>query len=252
MRPFIQHARKLVCLTVLVWTVAVQTGSAQDARATARAYQRLIDEAVVEFEASHFGEARALFARAHALTPNARTLRALGMVEFELRNYIDSSSYLEQALASQVKPLDGALRADTEQLLQRTRRFVGYLKLQVTPADAVLLIDGVATPYRAEHPLQLNIGEHTLELSAPGRHNERRTVQLVGGEERILQIALTPEQTAQPQESVPLRKNKWLWTGVGLAVVGLAVGLGVGLRRDDTRRPREAFGGDTGAVLVGP
>jgi hypothetical protein len=66
--------------------------------------------------------AREELRRAHAIFPNARTLRGLGMVEFELRSYVQSVQLLEQALAASVKPLDGKLRTDTEALLARAQR----------------------------------------------------------------------------------------------------------------------------------
>ena len=73
-------------------------------------YRDTVERAVLEFAAGHFEESRALFARAHALFPNARTLRGLGMAEFELRNYVIAIEHLEAALANQARPLDEDLR----------------------------------------------------------------------------------------------------------------------------------------------
>jgi hypothetical protein len=46
---------------------------------------------VAEFEAGHLEDSRALFTRAHSTQPNARTLRGLGIAEFELRKYVESA-----------------------------------------------------------------------------------------------------------------------------------------------------------------
>src|SRR5688572_888187 len=51
-------------------------------------YKRAVEEALKEYGLGHFEEARSLFRRAHGIYPNARTLRGLGMVEFELRHYV--------------------------------------------------------------------------------------------------------------------------------------------------------------------
>ncbi|MEY4512912.1 MAG: hypothetical protein RLZZ450_5034 [Pseudomonadota bacterium] len=49
-------------------------------------YRETIAEALIEYEAHNYLEARTLFERAHKLYPNARTLRGLAVVAFELRN----------------------------------------------------------------------------------------------------------------------------------------------------------------------
>ena len=82
-------------------------------------YRAAINEALAEYKAGHFEEARSLFAEAHGIYPNSRTLRGLGMTAYELRRYRESIEYLDEALSSPVKPLDGRLRNETESLLNR-------------------------------------------------------------------------------------------------------------------------------------
>ena len=68
-------------LTMLCAKAEAQTNESE--------YQRLVRQAIAEYAEHNFAEARALFARAHALEPNARTLRGLGMTAFELRSYAE-------------------------------------------------------------------------------------------------------------------------------------------------------------------
>ena len=42
----------------------------------------LIGDAVAEYDAGHFQEARALFRQAHERQPTARTLRGIGMLNY--------------------------------------------------------------------------------------------------------------------------------------------------------------------------
>src|SRR5262245_44240118 len=72
---------------------------AQASGGDAAAYRSAVDDAVSEFAAGRFEEARALFKRAHQLSPNARTLRGLGMTAFELRAYVQAIRELRAALA---------------------------------------------------------------------------------------------------------------------------------------------------------
>ena len=118
-------------------------------------YRTAINEALAEYKAGHFEEARSLFAEAHGIYPNARTLRGLGMTAYELRRYRESIEYLDGALASPVKPLDGRLRTETESLLSRAYRFVARLRLVLTPPNTLVGIDGHPGTPAPEKPLLL-------------------------------------------------------------------------------------------------
>lgn len=216
-------------------------------------YRATIREALAEYRARNFLEARALFAEAHRLLPNARTLRGLGMTAFELRSYRESIDFLQRALAHEVKPLEGGLRNETERLLKRAERFVAKLELTIEPPDARITLDGapIAGPEGGE-PLLLDIGPHELEFSADGYVSETRSIQVNRRKRESWTIALqplptptvasvpSPTEAAQASESAaapvrtpighddttamrPLRKNPWLWSGVGAAVVTVVV-----------------------------
>ena len=220
-------------------------------------YRATIREALSEYHAKNFPEARALFAEAHRMLPNARTLRGLGMTAFELRSYRESIGFLQEALASQVKPLEGSLRADTERLLKRAERFVGRLRVSLTPSDARILVDGSPVDVRDGEPILLEIGSHNVEFQAEGHAPETRTIEIKGRESDNWTVALTPlpppapvatprEVAEQAPESTgsapelappserehrPLRKNPWLWTGVGAAVLaGVVTGIALAVR----------------------
>jgi hypothetical protein len=228
-------------------------------------YAEAISGAIDEYQAGHFAEARALFMRAHALLPNARTMRGLGMVEFELRNYASSMHWLEQALACKVRPLDPALNAQTEQLLARARGFVGRFELRLRPSDARVLVDGAVAELGPDRVLELDVGDHLLEVRAPERASDRRTLHVNGGEWTALEISL-PEQarlTGEPSrsgrtepardqasEGGSLLASPWFWVAVGAVAVG-GVTAGVLLSQGETREAKP-YGGDTGAVLTGP
>lgn len=219
-------------------------------------FQRTIKEAVVLFEAGRFPEARAAFLEAHALAPSARTLRALGMVEFELQHYTESVQYLEQALASRTKPLDEMLRREAKSVLVRAQKNTARVRFVLSPREANLLVDGIPVLPDDSQGITLNPGQHAIELRAEGRQEQRTQLTLSAGEERSVTLALAP--TLESPNAVAthsernLYKNPWLWSGVGLVVVGVVTGLAVGLGQHDHEQPEKASGGDTGAVLTGP
>jgi hypothetical protein len=234
--------------------------SAQQAASLPPGYTELIDEAVAEATRANFLEARALFARAHALYPNARTLRGLGMMSYELRSYAESVSYYEQALTSNERPLDADLRRDAEGQLNRARRFVAELKFALTPPATRVSVDGAPAQLGASGLLRLDPGQHTLSFEAAGYRSETRSLNVRGGESLVWTIMLPlagSSQAVQPGEpdadAAPvapgakrddkprsLVRNPWLWTGVALAVGAIAAGVAVAVTRDDKKTVQEA------------
>jgi len=236
-------------------------------------YRPLIDEAVREYEARHFEEARSLFARAVAVQASARAYRGLGMAEFELRNYLDSADSLEKSLSTKIRPIEGELRAETERLLTRARSFLARFVVVVQPREAAVLLDGNPANLSQVGELLVPVGDHQLEFRAEGFVSERQVRKINGGEQEQLVVLLKPVPTAAqaaaaaptdrhvsgpslpPEEREPgrppLYKNPWLWTAVGVVVVGAAVGLGVGLSGGGSKR-EAAISGDPAAVIDGP
>jgi hypothetical protein len=228
-------------------------------------YKEAISHAVAELEAGNFPEAREEFRRAHGIFPNARTLRGLGTVEFELRNYAECVRLLQEALASTVKPLDGSLRAEAEALLKRAQRYLGAVRLVLEPSSAKVVVDGTPVELGPEGILLLEVGSHTLEAKAVGHSPERRVVQVEGGGRMDLTISLplpapppeagpvaAPEPDRGPPDVPPERrpayKKWWVWTTVILVAGGGATAAALLIKR---QRERDEPSVDDGANTVG-
>jgi hypothetical protein len=175
------------------------------------------------------------------------------MVEFELRNYAESVRYLENALACNVRALEGNLREDAQSLLRRARANVGQVTVEVAPA-ASIQVDGAKVSEGSEAKLLLRVGTHELTVEAQGFEPETRTLTIRGGDQRKLHIALSPslpEESARPlplfahddaaqatPDELPTRKPRlarkwWLWTLVGAGVAAAVTGLTLSLRSKD-------------------
>jgi hypothetical protein len=254
------------CLLFLLWLMVGPSDTSGLACATARAeatgesraeepagYRPLVEEGLKELELHNFEEARSLFFRAHALYPNARTERAIGMAEFELHYYVDCVTHLMAALRSDVKPLSPDQRAATESLMARANNFVARVRLNVQPPNAEVRFDGSPLTLSAGEPLVVQHGDHTLDVRAPGFVAEKRSLRLQGGEETTLKLTLArlqslPSRDVQSEERRWI-KSPWLWIGVGIVFVG-AAGAGYALTREG--KPEEASGGSALTVLKGP
>lgn len=194
---------KRMLLALMWWSLAVaQAGVARAEPPRAQAaveaepenpeYKQAVDAAIEEYGRGHYAEARSLFERAHALDPNARTLRGLGMVEFELRHYVRAAELLEASRTSQRKPLPPDQRAAVDELLARTRQFIARYTVTVqpeTPASQFEL-DGQPVELDAERRLTLETGEHVLRVSAPDRLPRELRIDAKGGEQRSVRVEL--------------------------------------------------------------
>jgi hypothetical protein len=230
-------------------------------------YQMLIDEGIREYGLRNFAESRSLLTRAQAHFPNARALRAIGMAEFELRNYSASASALAAALASEVRALEGAQRAEAEQLLARAENFLTHVTVFGWPWPSVVHVDGVPVQLSPGGELVLEVGDHELEFALPGHLGERRRVRAVGAEWLTLHVSLLPiivtpfaeagygptlRTSAPPSDAVAASsRQRWIWSGVLLVSVALAAGLGFGL--SDRQHPERApLAADPIAIRRGP
>jgi hypothetical protein len=242
----------------LLWLGTPVSGSAQarkgNAQPESEGYRETIGRALQELQLGNFAEAREQFARAHALFPNARTLRGLGITEFELRHYLVAAEHLGQALESNVKPLEGKLRQETKDLLERAQAYIGELRLALSPRDALVVIDGTQTVASTGGPIRIEVGDHVLEFRASDCVTERRQVTVHGGQPQVLRVELAPlapaatEPPAQAalalpaaptqeearSERVPVYKRWWPWTILGVVVAGAVAGTVVGLRARET------------------
>lgn len=175
---------------------AVRSNALAEPAATA-SYEDTIRHAVEEYSLGHWTEARFFFARAHALNPNARTLRGLGLTCYESRNYVEAIGYFNQALQSNEQPLTDKMRADIAQLLQQAQQFVTRVILTLEPANAEIEVDHVPRELAADRVLLLDPGEHELSASAEGHRSEQHTLNAVGGELRV-ELRLRPVDGAGP------------------------------------------------------
>lgn len=153
-------------------------------------YEELTKKGILEYELGHWAEAKAHFSRAHALFPNARTLRALGLIAFETRSYVEALDQLERALASQQKPLTEEMRTQVTSLAGDASSFVARFALVLDPADAQVFVDGERATLREQHVLLVDPGEHELRIEAEGWLPQSRQIRASAGQSSELKLAL--------------------------------------------------------------
>lgn len=215
--------KRLTPIFFIAACLLANAASAQEAVANDPRYEGAISEAVAEFSAGHWAEARALFTEAHRLNPNARTLRGLGMTAFELRNYVEARQMLTQALSSDANPLTDDLRQKTQALLDRTNAFVGLYRVEA-PAGTMVAVDTQPAQFDSEGHLVMNSGKHTLDVILPGGERQSRKVDVRGGEVGTLVFEPGAGEVATPEEAAAASQTPS--TGPVMAVQSSGPGIG--------------------------
>jgi hypothetical protein len=196
-------------------------------------YYKASASAIAEFDEGRFAESRALFLRAHELWPSARTWRTLGMTAFELRMYPQAMLELQAALDDARRPLEPEQRAHMEDLLARSRAFVGRYRLHLTPVEATLALDNVPTKLGPEGAILVAVGEHELRVRSPGFRELRMPLRVQGREDEAHDLVLEPiPNDAPPALPRPGSESHWLrsasWTVSSIAAASLITGAVLG------------------------
>ncbi len=254
-----------IAIVSLMWASASAAVAQQPAADSNAEYEKIVSEALEEMQAGRFEEARSSFLRAHRLQPNARTLRALGHVEFEMRHYAAAVRYFRQALAAQGRKLTAEMIAEVENGLARAEAYCAQLKPVLSPQNATVTVDGEALALEPDGNLLLDLGTHEVVASAPGHAQTRRSLTTNGGERGELQITLSVEvappegagskahtgsaASADYDEGSTVLQEWWFWTAVGVVAVGTTVAIVVATSGDETEEPLRGNLGETRAVL---
>ncbi|MDB4990615.1 MAG: hypothetical protein JWN04_5793 [Myxococcaceae bacterium] len=168
-------------------------------------YQSALERALSAHAAGDLAEARTFMEQAHALEPNARTLRGLGIIAHAQGRELDAAALLEQARASRVRPLTPELNGAVEELLTRVYKKLARLTLALEPADSKLLIDAAEPVWHAPHELLLLPGRHQLAVSAAGHLPYALALTLEPGSSEALHVVLAKRGDAPASSVAPER-----------------------------------------------
>jgi hypothetical protein len=179
----------IVLFSSLLPAIAMAQASAAAPQAASSAtgaeYARTMGAALRAYNLHHWDDALPLYEQAHALKPNARTLRGMGGCLYEMHRFVAAAGYLTQALLDTRSPLPADQRGATADLLARASAAVGNVQLQLTPSNASLQIDNVAVEVPQSGEMQLDPGHHELTARAPGHELLIVQVEIVSGQNTV-------------------------------------------------------------------
>ncbi|MBN1655768.1 MAG: PEGA domain-containing protein [Deltaproteobacteria bacterium] len=181
--------RKTLLLVVIL--ILGHPGGVSAQNSTRSEYLILVKQAINESKAERWQEARALFLQAHEISPNAQTLRGIGLASFKQSDYVSTIQYLQQALEDERKPLNKKQLMEVEDILSKAHASVGRVKVVLTPAVARLSVDGVAKEIQ-EGALLVNPGRYELTAESEGYQTRQVTITVSGGDTVDAELTLDP------------------------------------------------------------
>jgi hypothetical protein len=194
-------------LLVLACAGALWLGMAASLKAQAPAdlteYDEVLKQAVEAHREQRWQEAHALFEKAHALYPNARTLRGLGISAFEAGQHALALRDLEAALLHEERPLSPELRGSVEALVAHLRGLVGAYVFRLEPEGAELRIDDAEPIISPRGEVLLDPGRHRAVVSLAGHVTQTIELDAHGGDRSEIRVLLVPTPVIAPVTAEP-------------------------------------------------
>jgi tetratricopeptide (TPR) repeat protein len=201
------------------------------------------------------GDSRAAlveFQRAYEVAPNYRVLFNIGQASFALKEYVAARDAFEGYLAQGGDEISEDRRNQVDAELTKLRGYVATIALAVTPVGAEIAVDDVVVGTSPlDKPLSVSAGRRKITITKPDHTPLNRFIDIAGGEQQTLELALVPVQVAAPAPVVaptpapsgkasPLEDEGMgtpFWIGLGLTgafAAGAAItgGLAIGANSD--------------------
>lgn len=154
------------------------------------------------------------FNTSYRLNPLPQVLYNIAVVQRDLRRNAEAVETLRRYLEEGRDEPDRR-RAVARELLSELERELAEVRIDCAQQGAELFIDGEPTGQTPiGEPLTLSPGSHELELRLDGYETHRQSLDLSGGQQLDLAIALN-------SVSPPWYRTWWFWTSVGGGVVVL-------------------------------
>jgi hypothetical protein len=237
--------RLLLCLLLGAFALPFTPGRAraQDEEEVSEDEEKgreLAREAMSHYKDAAYEQALELFNQARAIYPAAQVLRMTGYTLMALERWLEAADMLEQALASNFKPLLPKDAEDTQDNLANVLTHLAQVEVVSSVAGATVSIDG-GDEHALPHKERLSPGPHRFEVRAPEHESVEKEIDLEAGQKEQLTLDPTRGDVVQPRPKPRPRPKPveepassgdlfgWFpYQGpIGLAVGGLGVVAGV-------------------------
>ncbi len=185
-------------------------------------YKQHMTNGVKLFNDGNFAAAIAEFEAAYAERPRASPLVNLALCHKSLFHYPKAIAALELALGTHASTMEPEDKTAAENAIAEMRTLIGYVRIELSPSHAVLLVDDEPQPRgAADKPLPLGPGRHRIGARAEGYEDAEQTITVTSKDrDKIVRLALEPNKgwvvvkTDDPEMAIaidqqPLALGQW-------------------------------------------
>jgi hypothetical protein len=181
--------------------LAATTFAANDPRTLAHDH---FAKGIAAFNHERFGEAAEEFEEAYRLSPSYKVLYNIGQVDVALGKSVEAIDAFERYLQEGKTAVSVARQQEVREAIAKEKARIGSITVRTEPTGADIRLDGrVVGSTPLDHPILVTIGPHTIEATIAGRPSRIRDVQVVGGGELDLEIALEAPPLPEAPKEVP-------------------------------------------------
>jgi hypothetical protein len=252
-----ERIRRLACGAVLGVALCAPPVFAQPSAADKETARSLMDKGDKAFDSKDYAAALKSYLAAHAIMKVPTTGIEVARAQIALGHLLDGRETALGVSRSQPTPNEpkafAKARAEAGELAQSLVARIPSVEVKVSgpPENAAIrvVIDGTELPAAASTaPRKVDPGQHTVEVSAPGFATATEKVDVSEGENRVVELTLSPESgggagaggTQTPANDALVTGDSGTsdggggvpalaYVGFGLGVVGIAVGSVTGL-----------------------
>lgn len=183
-RTTARRALLAIALSLTVPSIAAAQTSSADARMH-------FEAGVAASNQGRWQDALREFEQARAIQATAPVLYNLGLAQRAVGRMRDARATFRALIEQHGARLANDRRAEIQGYITEADGAVGRIELTVSPANATVAIDGVATSERA---VEVDPGRHEIVVSAPGHQQSRREVDLRRGSSATMDVRLEREE----------------------------------------------------------
>ncbi|HEY4055539.1 MAG TPA: PEGA domain-containing protein [Kofleriaceae bacterium] len=206
----------LLTSTLLASSLAV----AQPTGDTAEAGKRF-SAGVALYNEADYRAALVEFQRAYETAPNPVVLYNIGQTQYQLQDYAKAFTTLTRFMKE--APADAEHRSEVEQTITLLQARIGKIEVSSDVVGAEITIDDELvgkTPM--EQPVLVSVGRRKVRVTAAGRQNWERTIDVAAGDTVRQDITLPsleakssgPVVAPEQDKPFPVTKVGWITTGV--------------------------------------
>jgi hypothetical protein len=159
-------------------------------------YKSHMTNGVKLYQDRNWEAAIAEFEAAYRIKPKASPLVNIALCHKGMFNYPKAIGVLETALGKHADTLTPADKKAAEDAITDMKALLGYVTLELSPANATVSVDGADLPKdAASKPIPLGPGTHQIAARAEGYATQEQSVTVASGEkDKKVVLKLTPDK----------------------------------------------------------